>query len=65
MEQENNGILNLLSKFAGVFNKSEQKSPPPKNTPPSASPKMNNDKAVIDFIRLHDKRRNEILGKNK
>jgi hypothetical protein len=60
MKQENNNLLNLFSTLTRIFNKNEQNSPPP--TAPQ-QPKIKKDKAVIDFIRLHDKRKNEILNK--
>ncbi len=63
MEQENNNLLNLFSKFATLFNKPEQNSKP-QPPPQTAKPKLN-DKAVIDFIRLHDSRKKEILDKLK
>ena len=60
MKQENNNLLNLFSTLTRIFNKNEQNSPPPVSPQP---PKTKNDKAVIDFIRMHDKRKNQILNK--
>lgn len=60
MEQDNN-ILNLFNKISGILNN--------KPSPPSPKPPQNRphplDNATLKFISEHEKRKNNIINKNK
>ena len=63
MEQENNNVINLFTKLSQILN---TKSSPQKNNTAinvSAPAKISN--TTVEFLLSHEKRKNEILNKNK